>query len=73
MDPEFNLTVNKSTDETANQFYIERTDDNKQFFNLQFNRNMSFLSLSDIQLFMREQNPQYEEPDTPTLNSSEAF
>lgn len=57
IEAELSLRVNKSTDETSNQLYIERIDTNQQFFDLQFNRNLSFLELSDVQLFLFEQHP----------------
>ena len=51
------------------KIYINRTELNKQFFQMNFFKELEFMEVQKIQMYMREQNPQNEAVDVPLITN----
>jgi hypothetical protein len=57
-------------DETlAKSFYVNRTDLNKQYWRMEFYKDLEFMRIEKTQMFMRLQDPQAKEVDVPLTTS----
>ena len=54
-------------------FTTKRTDDNYQIFRISFDKDLEFLDVFKQEMFFREQNPQFSEPDIPVISSQEEY
>ena len=55
------------------EFVVNKTDLNKQYFNLTFSEDLEFLNVLDNFMFFREQNPQSNSTDTPKITGKSDF
>ena len=51
-------------------YVVNKTDLNQQYFNLTFSTDLEFLDLFENSMFFREQNPQSESIDIPSVKNS---
>ena len=49
----------------AENFVTKRTDDDYQIFRVSFSKDLEFIDVFKQEMFFREQNPQFTEPDIP--------
>lgn len=64
---------NFALDDIKDKFYINRTEFNEQFFRMEMDKNLEFMEILKVQMYMREQNPQNEYLDVPKIESQEDF
>ena len=58
---------NFQLDDIKDKFYINRTELNEQFFRMEIDKNLEFMEILKVQMYMREQNPQNEYLDVPKI------
>ena len=51
------IESNNDLEDIKDKFYINRTEMNEQFFRMEFDKNLEFMEVLKVQMYMREQNP----------------
>lgn len=53
--------------------YVNRTELNEQYFQLEFQRELEFITVEKNQMYLREQNPQNTDLDIPLVKNESAY
>ena len=55
------------------KLYINRTELNKQYFKINYSKDLEFLNLESTKLYLRKQGPKYIELDVPKIDGYESY
>lgn len=72
-DPSVNQNVSSLIPEDTRTFFVNKTEMNQQFFQIEFSKSMEFLHAKKLQMYLRKQDPQDEKVYVPKMEKTEDY
>ena len=71
---ETNITIRETPDDVeVPKLYVNRTELNKQYFKINYAKDLEFLNLESTKFYIRKQGPKYIEMDIPKIDGYESY
>jgi hypothetical protein len=72
-DQNLNIRTNIEDEDLKASLVVNKTEMNNQYFRLEFNKELEFLSTTKNQIYMRDQDPQNEELELPLMYNEQDY